>query len=286
MRVAVVILNYNSSNDCRKCVSFLKRQEGVELELVLVDNCSSDGDKVKILCEEERCTFIPSKENRGYNAGNNIGLRYVASKGYKYALIANPDMEFPQTDYVKRLVETIEQSDEIAVIGSDILTPEGIHQNPKIRQNITWKNSFDWIKVLYTKNNIQSNTPNWVNNPHHSQFCTCLNGCCFLIKVSFLEEINFFDEETFLYGEEPILGRQVELAGKKLFYTSKTYAVHDHKKSREGDRSFCFKHWKQSRLIYIRKYSHLNRIERSIAILSTHMYFLLLILHNKISLKR
>ena len=54
MRVAVVILNYNSSNDCRKCVSFLKRQEGVELELVLVDNCSPDGDKVKTFCEEVR----------------------------------------------------------------------------------------------------------------------------------------------------------------------------------------------------------------------------------------
>lgn len=285
MKVAVIILNYNSFNDCCKCVSFLKSQEGVELELILVDNCSPDGDKVKALCQEERCTFIPSKENRGYNAGNNIGLRYAADKGYKYALIANPDMEFPQTDYVKILIATIEKDENIVVIGSDILTPEGIHQNPKIRQNITLKNSFDWIKVLYTKNKITSKIPNWINNPNHSQFCTCLNGCCFLIKISFLKEINFFDEETFLYGEEPILGRQVELAGKKLFYTTETYAVHDHKKSREGNHSFRFKHWKQSRLIYIRKYSQLNRIERSIAIFSTHIYFLLLTLHNKISLK-
>lgn len=109
MRVAIIILNYNSSDDCRKCVSFLKRQEGVELELVLVDNCSPDGDKVKALCKEEGCTFIASKENRGYNAGNNIGLRYAASKGYKYALIANPDMEFPQTDYVKNWLKRWKQ---------------------------------------------------------------------------------------------------------------------------------------------------------------------------------
>ena len=40
MKIPVILLNYNSSGDCRKCVSFLKRQEGVETEIVIVDNCS------------------------------------------------------------------------------------------------------------------------------------------------------------------------------------------------------------------------------------------------------
>lgn len=40
MKVAVIVLNYNSSADCRKCVTDLKRQEGVELEIIIVDNCS------------------------------------------------------------------------------------------------------------------------------------------------------------------------------------------------------------------------------------------------------
>ena len=204
MRIAVIILNYNSSDDCRKCVSFLKRQKGVELELVLVDNCSPDGDKVEALCREQGCTFIASPENRGYNAGNNIGLRYAAEKGYQYALIANPDMEFPHPDYVKRLVEVMAQDEEIAIVGSDIITPEGIHQNPKIRKNLNWRNSFDWVQSLFPKSKTHSNTPEWVINPQFSQFCTCLNGCCFLIRMSFLKDINFLDEDTFLYGEDPI----------------------------------------------------------------------------------
>lgn len=282
MKVAVIILNYNSADDCQKCVSFLKRQEGVELELVLVDNCSPDGDKVEALCREQECTFIASPKNRGYNAGNNIGLRYAAEKGYKYALIANPDMEFPQTDYVNRLVEVMSQDEEIAIVGSDIITPEGIHQNPKIRKNLNWRNSFDWVKLLFPKSKPHSNIPEWVINPQFSQFCTCLNGCCFLIRMSFLKGINFFDEDTFLYGEEPILGRQVELAGKKLFYTTTTYAIHNHKKNKEGNRSFCFTHWKHSKLIYISKYSHLNFFDKSIAKLSTHLYFLSLVIYNKL----
>ena len=40
MKVAVIVLNYNSCADFRKCVTDLKRQEGVELEIIIVDNCS------------------------------------------------------------------------------------------------------------------------------------------------------------------------------------------------------------------------------------------------------
>ena len=111
MKVAVIILNYNSSLDCRKCVSFLKKQREVELEIVVVDNCSQayDVEKLRQLCKEYGCTLIENHENRGYNAGNNIGLRYAAEKGYKYALIANPDMEFPATNYIVTLVATISQ---------------------------------------------------------------------------------------------------------------------------------------------------------------------------------
>ena len=37
MKIAVIILNYNSSDDCRKCISYLKRQEHIETEPVVVD---------------------------------------------------------------------------------------------------------------------------------------------------------------------------------------------------------------------------------------------------------
>ena len=83
MKVPVILLNYNSSADCRKCVADLKQQEGVELEIIIVDNCSrkEDASAVEQLAAEQGCTFIAAKENRGYNAGNNIGLRYAANKG-------------------------------------------------------------------------------------------------------------------------------------------------------------------------------------------------------------
>ena len=94
MKLAIIILNYNSSADCRKCINFLKAQQSVEQEIIVVDNRSCDDERnaVETLCKEQNCTFIANNDNKGYNAGNTVGLRYAAEKVYEFALIANPDM--------------------------------------------------------------------------------------------------------------------------------------------------------------------------------------------------
>ena len=132
MKIAIIILNYNSSADCRKCIGYLKQQQCVEQEIVVVDNCSHEDDRkaVELLCKEQGCTFIANNENRGYNAGNNVGLRYAAEKGYEFALIANPDMEFPQIDYLATLLAKMQEDADIVVCGSDIIGADGIHQSP------------------------------------------------------------------------------------------------------------------------------------------------------------
>ncbi len=279
MKVAVIILNYNSSDDCRKCVSFLKRQEGVELELVLVDNCSPDGEKVATLCQEQGCTFIASLENRGYNAGNNIGLRYAAEKGYKYALIANPDMEFPQTDYVKRLVEVMEQDEEIVVAGSDIVGADGIHQNPLVRDG-NWTTSFNWIKGLFRKKDIDAYE--FIDNYKDSHYCSKVSGCCLMVRMDFIREIGFFDEYPFLYCEEPILSRQVEMAEKCMYFTAKAQATHRHIASTKGDPVKRFQHWKRSRIYFIDRYSGDVWIGKKLAILSMILYVRLFTFVKKI----
>lgn len=269
MKVAVIILNYNSSDDCRKCMSFLKRQEGVELELVLVDNSSPDGDKVEALCRELGCTFIASAENRGYNAGNNIGLRYAAEKGYKYALIANPDMEFPQTDYIKRLVAVMEQDEKIVVVGSDIVGADGIHQNPFVKDG-NWRSSFRWITEPFKKKKMEAY--DFIDNYATSHYCAKVSGCCLMVRMNFIQGIGFFDEYPFLYCEEPILSRQVEMAGKRMYYTAEAQAIHRHIASTKGDPVKRFQHWKRSRLYFINRYSGDSWIGKKMASLSMTLY--------------
>ena len=270
MKVAVIVLNYNSSTDCRKCISDLKQQEGVELEIIIVDNCSREDDAlaVKSLAAEQGCTFIAAKENRGYNAGNNIGLRYAAGKGYEYALIANPDMQFPERDYIMRLVNVMEQKPEVAVCGSNIVTTEGQRQNPK--RYTTYLEELLWpinglFNLLFRKSFILNVT---------NQYCEMLMGSCILVRMSFIEKTGYFDENVFLYCEEPILGKQVKAANMKMFYLDDATAVHAHVASEKG--SFVRRHdiyWK-SRWYYLKKHSGYSHIQLALMYISKKVHYI------------
>lgn len=274
MKIPVILLNYNSSSDCRKCIGFLRRQEGVELEIIVVDNCSpreGEQEAIKALCQEQVCTFIQSSENRGYNAGNNIGLRYAAEKGYKYALIANPDMEFPQVDYISRLVDAMEKDPEIVVCGSDILGSDGTHQSPMKRDG-NWRESFGWVKGLFKNKKVDIYY--FIDNYTENHYCSKVSGCCFLVRLDFVKSIGYFDENVFLYCEEAILSRQVEQHNMHMYYLADIQAVHAHVKSEKGDPVVRFKHWKKSRLYFIDRYSGDSWIGRKIASFSMSLYVL------------
>lgn len=280
MKIAIIILNYNSSADCRKCIGFLKLQQGVEAEIVVVDNCSREEERkaVESVCKEKGCTFIANNENRGYNAGNNVGLRYAAEKGYEYALIANPDMEFPQNDYLLKLAEKMQSDEEIVVCGSDIIGADGIHQSPMGKEG-NWRSSFGWIKdILHRKQ--KNEAYDFIDNYKESHYCHKISGCCLMLRMSFIKEIGFFDEKVFLYCEEAILSRQVEIAEKKMYYLATAQAVHRHVKSDKGDPVKRFKAWGKSRCYFIDRYSNDSWLGKQIAKLSMRTYVMVFTLYD------
>ena len=281
-KIATIILNYNSSADCRKCIGYLKQQQSVEQEIVVVDNCSQENDRkaVELLCKEQGCTFIANSENKGYNAGNNVGLRYAAEQGYEFALIANPDMEFPQTDYLATLLAKMQEDEDIVVCGSDIVGADGIHQSPMGKEG-NWRCSFGWVKEIFGKKK-KSDAYDFIDNHKVSHYCHKVSGCCFMIRMSFLKDINFFDEKVFLYCEEAILSRQVEMNSKKMYYLATAQAVHRHVKNEKGNPVKRFKIWGKSRCYFIDRYSKDHWLGKQIAKLSIRLYVLVFTLYNKI----
>ena len=276
--VPVIILNYNSSGDCEKCIKFLQRQSGVCAHIIVVDNYSSGQDLAHIreVCKKFNCTLIENRENRGYNAGNNIGLRYAAKQEYEFALIANPDMEFPQTDYLATLIAAMQKDQSVAVIGSDIVSPNGQHQNP-MRRDGEWQESWWWfgelLKIRKSHSEIGSAT---------TRYCDKVSGCCLLVRMDFMREIGFFDENVFLYCEEAILSRQVEGAGKRILYLADAQAVHAHIPSQKGDPTKRFRNWLRSRRYFIRHYNGESVFSRAMMNLSAFLYANIFILKAKL----
>lgn len=279
MKIGIVLLNYNSSFDSRKCIASLQKQESVETEIIVVDNCSpqaGEQETIRTLCREQNCTFIQATENRGYNTGNNIGLRYAASKRYKYVLIANPDMEFPQTDYLQRLVAKMEEDEDVVVCASDIVSPEGVHQNPMQRDG-DWHGSFGWLTDLFKRSKGDDTLGDWIDRPNESRYCAKVSGCCLMVRLDFMQQIGFFDENVFLYCEEAILSRQVERAGRKMYYIAEARAIHAHVKSEKGDPVSRFKAWRDSRIYFIKHNSGDSWMGRQISIISMKIYTWVLI---------
>ena len=264
-RIAIIILNYNSFSDCKDCIESIRLQTGIDYEIVVVDNCScsEDAEQVKALCQKYNCSFIAAGQNRGYSAGNNVGLRYATSMGYEYLAIVNPDMIFPRHDYFNVLVSAMKQHDGTVMAGSDILLGTSkIHQNP-MRSIGYWEELF-WFFYMFRDRHVYLPS---------TTYCEALSGCCF-IKRDFLQEIGFLDENTFLYEEESILSSQVKQAGKKMLYVAETIAVHNHKENKKGNIRNRIRHLRRSRRYYYEQYCQYNIVKRVLLYLSQELQYL------------
>ena len=104
-KVTAVILNYNSSSDCEKCISFLKKQNYDDLGIIVVDNASNDDElsAIKKISDANSVDLICNEVNKGFAAGNNVGLRAAVKDGAEWCLVINPDVELRDENYVSNV---------------------------------------------------------------------------------------------------------------------------------------------------------------------------------------
>ena len=86
--VSVIVLNYNAGELLLNCIDSLKKSAYTNLEILVVDNISTDGSQKK--CKEKfpDVELIQNNENLGYCGGNNVGIK--KAKG-EFIVILNPD---------------------------------------------------------------------------------------------------------------------------------------------------------------------------------------------------
>ena len=298
MKIGVVILNYNSAKDTRKCIEFLQKQKlNEELHVIVVDNSDREqgiGSKEQgidnsqlFIAKAQRpmvqqsTEVIYADENRGYSAGNNIGLRRAVELGCEYVLVVNPDMELVDPHYIEKLVAVMQADEDVVVAATDIVTPEGIHQNPMLADG-NWRSSFGWVTSLLRPQK-RAEAYDFIGDYAKSGYCAKVSGCCLMLRCSFLQEIGYFDEYPFLYCEEAILASQVARAGKKMYYLADTQAIHRHVKSEKGDPVKRFRHWQRSRIYFYKRYSNDSWLGRQISILSMRMYVFCFTMYKKVT---
>ncbi len=254
----VVVLNYNDWEETQRYCNTVVGFSAVDL-IIVVDNLSSDDsyDRLKAL-ESEKIVLVRAKENKGYAAGNNVGLRYIIDHKIKgNVIISNPDIY-----YTNEILEKVLEPLKDPTIG---ITTGLIHIDGKIASNFGWMQPGFWdlffnqYLLIYKLNRLTHNSfyCDYPKEGVEYVYCNCVSGCFFCMTTETLKQIGLFDESTFLYGEENIIGFKIKENGQKACVVTSASIEHRHHHSIKKSKTSYKRNerWKlDSFLIYIKNY--------------------------------
>lgn len=257
MQLSVIILNYNVRYFLEQCVlSVQKALEGIDGEIIVVDNASSDTSCQMIKEKFPTITLIENKENLGFPKGNNIGVDYA--KG-EYICILNPDTVVAENTFTK-ILNTKNWQLNTGIIGCKLIDGSGKFL-PECKRGVPtpWV-AFTKIFGLYKLFPKSS----WFNryyamhlNEDQSGEVDILVGAFMVMKRDLYLEVGGFDENCFMYSDDIDLSYLVKKAGYSNYYFSDTTVIHYKgestvrdelymKRFREAMQFFYKKHFKKS----------------------------------------
>jgi GT2 family glycosyltransferase len=235
--VRAVVLNYNRPRLTIRCAKSLLQQKGVRVDLVVVDNWSNERQLAELRSGlPPGLTLVENPENRGYAAGNNAGLRAGAG-AFEFALVMNNDalMEDPFT--LERMAAALGGNPAYAAC-SPLVRDEGCAVRPE--ESIQVRRIPTFWGLVIVSSGILRRLPGLRETYRRQVYadkrpfelnavipCETINGSCFLIRRSALDEIGYLDEGTFLYCEELILGFQLRQRGLGCALVTQSVIEHE-----------------------------------------------------------
>ena len=219
--VTAIVLNWNGESDTAACLDSLLMQQGVALEVLLVDNDSPDGSGERLRGRYPDIHYLQTGANLGYAGGNNRGIAWAMARGAEWVLVCNNDtVADPQC---VRLLMAASQADErIAALAPLIVrfdAPESAWfagGTLSVARGLG-RHDHEGANVADVERHI--GTAEW-------QPCTFLTGCCLLLRVRALEAVGTFREDFFAYVEDVDLSLRLSRAGWILGWVPRARLAH------------------------------------------------------------
>ncbi len=250
-KVSIVIVSYNVCQLVDECLQSVKRAiEGIEGEIFVVDNCSSDGTVETLRPRHPDVCFIANKENVGFARANNQAIRQSDSE---YVLLLNPDTVVYEPT-IKGTLDFMDAHPEAGGAGVRMLTTEG-QPAPESRRAIPTP----WVSMLkmlgFTRRYYMSHLP-W-DQPSQIEV---ISGAYCMLRRKALQQVGLLDEDFFMYGEDIDLSYRLLKGGWQNWYLP--YDIIHYKGESTVKSSYRYVHvFYQAMLIFFRKhYGHLSFI--------------------------
>jgi len=221
-RVSVVVVAYQSGALLRECLAGLQRQTVGDLEVILVDNASSDGAAQAAAGEAPDLVFIANDENLGFAAAVNQGAR--RARGQWLALL-NPDA-VPQADWLEALLAAAQAYPDLRCFASRQLMAEDPRRLDGLGDVMSAAGFA--FRGGYGQPDPGATEPALV-------FSAC-GGAMMIDRALFLQ-MGGLDERLFCYCEDVDLGYRLQLRGTPTLLVPGAVVSHVGSASSGGPRS-------------------------------------------------
>lgn len=229
-KVAVIIVEYNTPERCLSYIKCFRRVcDEKSIAFVVVDNYTESDNSFFFSDLDDEVTYVKSKQNKGFAKANNMGAEIAVEKyDPEHFLFSNTDIELPENLALSKLIEKLEKINHCAVIGPKVTALDGTTLSPSKKAGIVEKHIISnilWpINLLFPC--IRKLNRSIIANPEEGN-CYCVVGAFMLTKRKAFEQVDGFDENTFLYAEEPIFAERLLKKGFTEYYYPEVEIIHE-----------------------------------------------------------
>lgn len=223
--LSIVILNWNDRKHMEICLDSLQNcTKSRTMEVIVVDNASTDGSCEMVEQKYPNVKLIRNKENVGFPKGNNMGIR--ASQG-KYVFVLNSDIKLLD-NCVDALVDYLEEHTDIGMIGPKILNADLSHQSSCRRDPTLWNNfcSASGLASLFPNSKFFSGEHMLYFHGDRTLDVEVLVGCFWLARRAALDQFGLLDEGFFIYAEDVDWCMRCRKAGWRVVFFTGAQAIH------------------------------------------------------------
>ena len=242
IQISIITINYNGlANTCAliETIPF----NDYPLEVIVVDNASSEDEATLIEQRYPQVKVIRSKENLGFAGGNNLGIK--AALGRYLFFINNDTILKPQTSDLKHLIERLESDTKIGMacpkirFAWDSCPIQFAGYTPLSR--ITLRNK----AIGYGEEDLGQ-----YDNAHSTPYA---HGAAMMVKREAIERAGLMPECYFLYYEELDWSMMIRRAGYEIWYEPTCTIYHKESQATGQESSLRTYYITRNRLLFAKR---------------------------------
>jgi GT2 family glycosyltransferase len=253
--VSIVIVNYNVKYFLARCISsILDSKINANLDIIIIDNGSSDGSEEYITTTYgHKIKYIYNPINQGFAKANNQGFQHA--KG-DFILVLNPDTIIAE-DTLQKCIDYLLLHPNVGALGvrmidgSGQFLPESKRAIPSLWTSFT---KISGLSDLFPQSDLFTGYYLGNINELDTANVQVLSGAFMMLPKHVIHEVNGFDEDYFMYGEDIDLCVKIKKLGFDICYFPETTIIHFKGESSSRSSISYNKNFYNAMLIYISKH--------------------------------